>query len=95
MSANPAKIFGLYPNKGSLQIGTDADLVIFDPSLEKKIDPSALHYAIDWNPYSDFIVKGWPVITILKGTVLCKNGNFIGPENNGCFIKRKPHQYMR
>jgi dihydropyrimidinase len=95
MATNPAKIFGLYPNKGSLQLGTDADLVIFDPELEKKINPSELHYAIDWNPFTDFKVKGWPITTVLKGTILCNNGEFVGPENNGRFIKREPYQYTK
>ena len=95
MSTNPAKLFGLYPNKGSLQLGTDADLVIFDPLLEKKISPSDLHYAIDWNPFTDFKVKGWPITTILKGTILCNKGKFIGPSNHGRFIKRKPYKYSK
>ena len=88
MSTNPAKIFGLYPQKGSLMTGTDADLVIFDPKLERTITPESLHYAIDWNPYSGITVKGWPIATILRGIVLCENGQFIGPENTGKFLKR-------
>ena len=95
MSTNPAKLFDLYPNKGSLQLGTDADIVIFDPFLEKRINPSDLHYAIDWNPFTDFKVRGWPTTTILKGKILCNNGEFIGPSNNGRFIKRQPHQYSK
>jgi dihydropyrimidinase len=95
MSTNPAKLFGLFPNKGSLQLGTDADLVIFDPLLQKKISPSELHYTIDWNPFTDFKVKGWPITTILKGTILCNNDEFIGPSNHGQFIKREPYKYSK
>jgi dihydropyrimidinase len=95
MSTNPAKLFDLYPNKGSLQLGTDADIVIFDPFLEKRINPSDLHYTIDWNPFTDFKVRGWPTTTILKGKILCANGEFIGPSNHGRFIKRPPHQYSK
>jgi dihydropyrimidinase len=88
MSSKPAKIFGLYPQKGSLMIGTDADIVIFDPALEKKIKPEILHYSIDWNPYMDMKVKGWPIITILRGNILCENGEFIDSQNKGKFLKR-------
>ncbi|MFX1518261.1 MAG: dihydroorotase family protein, partial [Promethearchaeota archaeon] len=76
MSSAPAQIFGLYPQKGSLMVGTDADIVIFDPTLEKRITPELLHYSIDWNPYVDIKVIGWPIMTILRGTVLCEDGNF-------------------
>jgi dihydropyrimidinase len=88
MSTNPSKIFDLYPQKGSLQIKTDADIVVFDPLLEKSISPDILHYSIDWNPYTGMKVKGWPIMTILRGQILCKEGNFIGPKNIGKFLKR-------
>ncbi|MHA1214851.1 MAG: dihydropyrimidinase [Candidatus Hodarchaeales archaeon] len=88
ISTNPAKIFGLYPEKGSLEIGTDADLVIFDPKLEKTITPDILHYSIDWNPYTGKTVLGWPIMTILRGEVLTDHDTFVGPATNGKFIKR-------
>ncbi|MFX0124418.1 MAG: dihydropyrimidinase [Candidatus Hodarchaeota archaeon] len=88
MSSTPAKIFGLFPQKGSLMIGTDADIVIFDPTLEVRINPKILHYSIDWNPYMDMKVLGWPIMTILRGYILCENGEFIGPQNKGKFLKR-------
>jgi len=88
MSSTPAKIFGLYPQKGGLMVGTDADIVIFDPNLEKRITSEILHYSIDWNPYIDFKVIGWPIITILRGAVLCEDGDFTGPKNKGTFLKR-------
>ncbi len=89
MSTNPAKLFGLYPQKGSLQVNTDADLVIFDPSIEKTIRPEILHHNIDWNPYSGMKVKGWPIATILRGQILCENGEFIGPKKAGKFLARQ------
>ncbi|MFX1504862.1 MAG: dihydropyrimidinase [Promethearchaeota archaeon] len=88
MSSAPAKIFGLYPQKGSLMVGTDADLVIFDPLLEKRIRPETLHYSIDWNPYTDMKVIGWPIMTLLRGHILCEDGDFVGPPNEGKFLKR-------
>ena len=95
MSTKPAQIFGLYPQKGSLQLGTDADLVIFDPKLRKGILPEELHYSIDWNPFTNFQVCGWPIITILRGTILCNNGEFTGPDNIGQFVKREHLRYKR
>jgi len=87
MSTKPAQIFGLYPQKGSLMVGTDADLVIFDPNVERTITPEILHYSIDWNPYSGLKVEGWPVMTILRGKILYEKGNFVGPHNKGKFLK--------
>ncbi len=94
LSTNPAKLFGLYPQKGSLQIGTDADLVIFDPKLRQEITPQTLHYNIDWNPYTNFLVTGWPITTILRGGILCNNGEFVGQPHRGVFLKRKHLNYM-
>jgi dihydropyrimidinase len=88
MSTRPAKIFGLYPQKGSLSIGSDADLVIFDPNLEKTIIPEILHYTIDWNPFTGLKVKGWPITTILRGQILYEKDEFTGPPNEGKFLKR-------
>lgn len=93
LSTNPAKLFGLYPQKGSLQTGTDADIVIFDPSVRKTITPDILHYNIDWNPYTNFQVTGWPVMTLLRGTILCDNGEFIGRKASGKFVKRDHVNY--
>ncbi|UCG90676.1 MAG: dihydropyrimidinase [Candidatus Heimdallarchaeota archaeon] len=87
MSTKPAQIFGLYPQKGSLMVGTDADLVLFDPKIEKVITPEKLHYSIDWNPYTSLKVVGWPVMTILRGNILCEDGDFVGPQNKGKFLK--------
>ena len=95
MSTKPAQIFGLYPEKGSLQLGTDADLVIFDPTLEKTITPNELHYSIDWNPYSEFKVRGWPITTILRGMILCDQGEFIGPTDAGRFLKQDHYNYKK
>jgi dihydropyrimidinase len=94
MSTRPAKNFGLYPQKGSLMIGTDADLVIFDPNLEKTISPEMLHHSIDWNPFTGLKVKGWPMITLLRGQILFENSEFVGPPNEGRFLKRLVKGYQ-
>ena len=93
LSVNPAKIFGLYPQKGSLQIGSDADLTIFDPELEKKLTADNLNSAAYYSPYSNFKVKGYPIITIRRGKIIFEkkteakkgSGRFIPAKNSSLF----------
>lgn len=73
LAVNPAKIFGLYPEKGSLEVGTDADLTIFDPALEKELTAENLHSAAEYSPYRDFKVKGYPVMTFRRGKMIFDN----------------------
>jgi dihydropyrimidinase len=73
LSVNPSKIFGLYPEKGSLEVGTDADLTVFDPNLEKKLTAENLHSAAEYSPYHDFTVKGFPAMTFRRGQLIFDN----------------------
>ncbi|MFW6229480.1 MAG: dihydropyrimidinase [Halanaerobium sp.] len=70
LSVNPAKIFGIYPEKGSLEAGTDADLTVFDPNIEKKLTAENLHSAAQYSPYQEFTVKGYPVMTFRRGQLI-------------------------
>lgn len=88
-SINAAKIFGLYPKKGAIGIGSDADLVILDPRQEKTIRTEDSLYGMDWYPCEGMKIKGWPVVTISKGKVVWKNGQFQGKAGDGEFLKRK------
>jgi len=87
-STNAAKIFGLYPKKGIIRLGSDADLVIIDPKLEKTITTEESFYDMDWYPCEGMKVKGWPVVTISKGKVLWKKGEFYGKPGDGEFLRR-------
>lgn len=89
LSTNPAKIFGLYPEKGSLGVGTDADLVIFDPKKEIIISDSGQHTAAGYTPFSGFKVKGYPITTILRGKIIVNNNRFSGERGGGKFLKGK------
>ncbi len=93
-STNPAKIFGLYPEKGTIAVGSDADLVIFDPVLERTVTKEILHENVDYTPYEGFKVKGYPVATIARGQVMVDNGRFVGQKGTGRFIKRKAPSFM-
>lgn len=87
-STNAAKVYGMYPQKGTIAIGSDADLVIFDPKVETTLTKSILHENVDYTPYEGFKLKGYPVVTISRGTVIAKDGEFVGKEGAGRFIKR-------
>lgn len=87
-STNAAKIFGLYPKKGVLYVGSDADVVILDPKLEKNITTEESTYGMDWYPYEGMRVKGYPVATISKGKIIYEEGEFMGKAGDGEFLKR-------
>lgn len=88
LSANPAKMFGLYPSKGSLMPGSDADIVIFDPMKEYVISPEDLHYNVDYTPFDGMKITGKPVLTMLRGKVIYNDGDFMGEKGYGKFVRR-------
>jgi dihydropyrimidinase len=88
VSTNAAKIMGLYPKKGVLKPGSDADIVLLDPRLAHRIDGSALH-AVDYSPWDGWEVSAWPSMTILRGKVMVEGGQFNGALSDGAFIPRK------
>lgn len=87
-STNVAKIFGLYPKKGTITIGGDADLIIFDPNKKIKISRDILHENVDYTPYEGIDLEGYPVATFSRGELIAENGKYVGSENRGEFIKR-------
>ncbi|MEG2246712.1 MAG: dihydropyrimidinase [Peptostreptococcaceae bacterium] len=87
-STNVAKIFGMYPKKGTIAIGSDADLVIYDPTKEVTITKDILHENIDYTGFEGIKVTGYPVMTLSRGDVVAKDGNYVGAEKRGQFIKR-------
>ena len=87
-STNPAKIFGLYPKKGTIQVGSDGDLVVIDPNCEKVLTVSELHSNVDYTAYEGIKVKGYPIMTISNGDIIVNRGKFIGEKGRGKFIKR-------
>jgi len=86
--SRPARLFGLYPKKGVIAAGSDADIVIFDPSVEKALSYDMLHENTDYTPYEGFAIKGYPVMTISRGEIIVKNGIFTGKKGRGKFLKR-------
>ncbi|MEA3506633.1 MAG: amidohydrolase family protein, partial [Elusimicrobiota bacterium] len=88
MSANPAKIHGLYPQKGSMDEGTDADIVIFNPSRKGKIKASSQRSAAGWTPYEKFKITGAVEYTISRGKIVYEKGEIKGKKGRGKFLKR-------
>lgn len=84
-SATPAWIYGLYPRKGSLAVGADADIVIWDPEKEVTIDNAMLHHNVDYTPYEGMTITGWPETTISRGVVVCDKGELLVKPGHGQF----------
>jgi dihydropyrimidinase len=88
VSSNAARILGLYPRKGALAVGSDADIVLLQTGLEKTIRASDLHET-DYTPWEGHVVTAWPTVTILRGKVVVEDGAFHGNLRDGQFQKRK------
>jgi dihydropyrimidinase len=89
----PAKIFGIYPQKGSLSIGADADVIVFDPEKEVTISNSLLHEHVDYSPYEGMKLRGYPEMTIIHGNVVVRDGEFVGNQGQGKFLPGSPVLY--
>jgi len=90
LSANPARIFGLYPRKGTLRPGADADIVVFDPDPRWEIEPSTLHMRADWNPYTGRMVHGWVRSVVRRGEVVLAGGRVQAEPGSGRYLHRHP-----
>jgi dihydropyrimidinase len=88
----PAKMFGLYPRKGTIAPGSDADIVVFDPEHERVISAETHHMNVDYSAFEGRAVRGLPELVLQRGTVLVENGQFHGKEGQGKFIPRSRFQ---
>ena len=84
----PARLFGLYPRKGTIAVGSDADLVIYDPEREMRLSRAHLHMNVDYSPYEEFTVQGYPAMTLLRGQIIARDNEFVGTVGGGAFLKR-------
>jgi dihydropyrimidinase len=84
----PAKLFGLHPRKGELAPGADADVVVFDPAFERQLFPEVLHMNVDYSPYEDVVVRGWPVLVTCRGRIVSRNGEPSGARGWGRYLSR-------
>ena len=89
-STNPAKIYGLHPRKGTIAVGSDADLALWDPDWERTITLSMLHDNMDYSPYEGRQVTGWPRTVISRGRVIVDNEALFADRGSGHFLERAP-----
>jgi dihydropyrimidinase len=88
VSSNAAKIMGLYPKKGAIAPGSDADIAILDPTRRGKVRAADLHET-DYTPWEGHDIFAWPVATILRGKVMVEKGQYFGSPGDGRYLKRK------
>jgi dihydropyrimidinase len=88
ISTSPAKLFGLYPKKGTIKVGSDADIVIWNPETEKTISVSTHHMNVDYNLYEGWKVKGMAETVISRGEIIIENEKWLGKTDRGKFYRR-------
>jgi dihydropyrimidinase len=88
-STNAAKLFGLFPRKGTIAVGSDADLVVLDPHLTRTVQGSMLKSNAGYSVYEGWQVTGWPVITVRRGEIVFCDGEVIGQPGSGAIVQRR------
>jgi dihydropyrimidinase len=89
ISTNAAKLFGLFPRKGTIAVGSDADLVILDPHLTRTVQGSMLKSNADYSAYEGWQVTGWPVVTLRRGEVVFCDEQVTGQPGSGAIVQRR------
>jgi dihydropyrimidinase len=91
VSTTPAKLFGLYPRKGTIAVGSDADLVVFDPNRKHTISAKTHHMRVDYSMFEGIEVTGMPDVVMSRGKVVVESDKFSGRAGQGEFLKRKTY----
>ncbi|MBV9183764.1 MAG: dihydropyrimidinase [Acidobacteria bacterium] len=91
VSTTPAKLFGLYPRKGTIAVGSDADLVVFDPNQKHTISAKTHHMRVDYSMFEGVEVTGMPAVVLSQGRVIVDGGRFLGQAGSGTFLKRSTY----
>jgi dihydropyrimidinase len=94
-STAPAKLFGMYPRKGAVGVGSDADLVVYDPNRKHTISAKTHHMDVDYSCYEGRTVQGGSDVVLSRGSVIVRNGEFTGRKGAGKFVKRSTADYAR
>ena len=95
VSTNPAKLMGLYPRKGIIAIGSDADLVLWDPKKQVTLTNELMHHGSDYTPYEGMIVNGFPTTTYLRGRPIFDSGNILPHDGGGTFLTRAEYGLIK
>jgi len=94
-ATNPARLMGLAPRKGSIAIGADADLVLWDPTARRTITNALMQHAIDYTPYEGMEITGWPMMTIRRGEVVMRDGVVQAQPGTGQYLPRGPYDMVK
>ncbi len=92
-STNAAKLFGLFPRKGTIAVGSDADLVIYDPDYRGKLSVKTQRQAVDYNAFEGWEIEGRPSVVTVRGEVAVRDGKFVGRVGRGRFLQREPTHF--
>ncbi len=93
-ATNHARMYGLYPKKGSIGIGFDADICLWDPNRRETLRQEILHHGSDYTPWEDFEVTGWPVATFVRGKLVYRDGEVLGERGHGQILARGISEYV-
>jgi dihydropyrimidinase len=88
VSTNPAKFFGMYPRKGTIAVGSDADIVVFDPEKRVMLSAETHHSNVDYSLFEDTEVSGAPEVVLVRGQVIVENDELVGKPGDGKFVER-------
>ena len=85
-ATNHAKLYGLYPKKGTIAVGSDADLAIWDPAKEVTVRAADIHDQVGYTPYEGKLLKGWPVTVLSHGRIVIEDGQLQAERGSGAFL---------
>jgi dihydropyrimidinase len=92
-ATNAARLFGLHPRKGTIAIGSDADIVIWNPEETRTVTASMMHDAMDYTPYEGFAITGWPQTVVAGGRIVLADGELKARRGQGRFLRRAPFDW--
>jgi dihydropyrimidinase len=95
VATQPAKLFGLYPKKGTIAVGSDADLVVWDPDVEFTLTAAEMHHQVDYTLYEGMAMRGAPQFVTLRGDVIVENRQYVGQARLGRYVERAPFEARR
>ena len=94
-ATNHAKFYGLDPGRGPIAVGSGADVALWDPQRRETIRQEILHHGCDYTPWEGFEVTGWPVLTMVRGRVVTRSGELVGPIGHGAYLHRSITEHAR
>ena len=92
-STQAAKLFGLFPRKGTIQLGSDADLVIYDPAYKGTISAKTQTMNVDYNAFEGMTIEGRPHAVTVRGQIAARDGKFVGQVGRGKLLQREPNHF--